>query len=102
MILSIVPLCFIQVLCKSFDSGVGGRDLDSRLFFRFAEEFKNKYKIDAVARPKQRLRLLGECEKVKKVMSTVINPQTLSIECFADDKDVSAKTSRYRERGLIA
>lgn len=85
----------MQVLCKSFDSGVGGRDLDGRLLIRFAEEFKNKYKIDTLARPKQMLRLIGECEKVKKVMSTVTNPQTLSIECFADDKDVSGKTSRY-------
>ena len=86
--------CCMQVLCKSCDPGVGGRDFEHQLLVRFAEEFKKKYKIDTLSRPKQTLRLLAECEKVKKVMSTVTNPQTLSIECFADDKDVSGKTSR--------
>ncbi len=87
-----IMLC-VQVLSKSC-VGIGGRDLDECLFMRFAEDFKKKYKIDSLARPKQMLRLLTECEKVKKVMSTVTNPQTLSIECFADDKDVTGKTSR--------
>ncbi len=92
--ISVIWDCSVQVLSKSFDTGVGGRDLDARLFMRFAEEFKNKYNIDAVTRPKQMLRLMAEIEKVKKVMSTVTNPQTLSIECFADDKDVTGRTSR--------
>lgn len=60
----------------------------------FAKEFKKKYKIDTMSRPKQRLRLTTECEKLKKVLSTVIVNQTLSIECFADDKDVSGATNR--------
>lgn len=85
----------LQVLCKSFDPGVGGRDFDQHLLVHFAEEFKNKYKIDTMARPKQRLRLTQECEKLKKVLSTVTVRQTLSIECFADDKDVTGTTNRY-------
>lgn len=83
------------MLSKASNPGVGGRDLDFKLVLHFAEEFKKKYKIDVLGNPKRLLRLMGEVEKVKKMMSTVTNMIPLNIECFADDRDVSSKTKRY-------
>ena len=89
------------MLCKSFDPGVGGRDFDQCLLVHFAAEFKKKYKIDTMSRPKQRLRLTTECEKLKKLLSTVTVQQSISIECFADDKDVAGTTNRSVLVGLF-
>lgn len=60
----------------------------------FAQEFQKKYKIAVVGYPKRFLRLLGEVEKLKKMMSTVTTPVPLNLECFADDKDVSSSIKR--------
>lgn len=69
--------------------------MDFKLVQHFVAEFKKKYKIDALGNPKRLLRLMGEVEKVKKMMSTVTNSIPLNIECFADDRDVSSHTKRY-------
>lgn len=84
----------MQVLAKAFDPGLGGRNLDHLLVHYFSDEFKTKYKIDAFQHPKRLLRLMGEVEKVKKTMSTVGTPVPLTIECFADDKDVRGSIKR--------
>lgn len=74
---------------------LGGRDFDKRLLHHFAEEFKVKYKIDALSRIKQTARLRNECEKLRKLMSSNATPIPMNIECFMDDKDVSSKMKRY-------
>ena len=84
----------LQVLSKAFDHTLGGRDFDKRLVDHFAAEFKERYKIDSLAKPKQRLRLTNECEKVKKNMSVNNTPIPLNIDCFSDDKDVSGRIKR--------
>ena len=85
----------LQVLSKAFDHTLGGRDFDKRLVDHFAAEFKERYKIDSLAKPKQRLRLTNECEKVKKNMSVNNTPIPLNIDCFSDDKDVSGRIKRW-------
>ena len=85
---------FLQVLSKAFDPTVGGRDLDFKLVLHFAEDFQKKYKIDTLGNPKRLLRLKGEVEKVKKMMSTVTNSIPLNIECYAEDKDVRSSINR--------
>ena len=42
-----------------------------------------------------RLRLLAECEKLKKLMSANATVIPLNIECFMDDKDVTGKLQRW-------
>ena len=83
------------MLSKAFDHALGGRDFDKRLVEHFAAEFKERYKIDSLGRPKQRLRLTNECEKVKKNMSVNNTPIPLNIDCFSDDKDVSGHIKRW-------
>jgi len=83
------------VLARASNSNVGGRYFDFVLMEYFSEEIKKKYKINVQGKPKQILRLMGEVEKVKKMMSTVTTPIPLNIECFYEDRDVSSSTKRY-------
>ena len=85
---------FVKVLAKAFDPDLGGRNFDFKLADYFSQEFQKKYKIAVQGHPKRFLRLLGEVEKLKKMMSTVTTPVPLNLECFADDKDVSGTIKR--------
>ena len=76
------------------DSNLGGMDFDMVLYHHFAEEFKKKYKVDANTSLKARLRLLAECEKMKKLMSANSTELPLNLECFMNDKDVSGRLKR--------
>ncbi|VDM85625.1 unnamed protein product, partial [Strongylus vulgaris] len=51
-------------------------------------------RIDAKSSPRAWLRLLDECEKVKKQMSANQTPIPINIECFLNDKDVTGKMQR--------
>lgn len=73
---------------------LGGKDFDERLLHHFAKEFKTKYKVDALSRGKQTVRLTNECEKLRKLMSSTLVPIPMNIECFMDDKDVSGRMQR--------
>lgn len=92
----------LKVLASSCDDGVGGRDFDEVLAKHFSAEFRTKYKVDAESHPKPYLRLLQECEKLKKLMSANTQAIPISIECFMDDKDVSSKMSRDDFEQLVA
>ena len=83
-----------KVLSKAYDHSLGGRDFDRRLMEYFSAEFKSRTKIDSLTLPRQTLRLTYECERLKKSMGTVTQPVKLSLECFANDKDLSGSTKR--------
>lgn len=80
---------------------MGGRDFDGRIAEHFVQEFKKKYKVDAKTNPRAYTRLLGESEKLKKLMSANSNSLPLNIECFMDDKDVHGKMARDEFEGLV-
>lgn len=86
----------LQVLATSCDPEVGGRDFDEVLAKHFSAEFRSKYKVDAEdpQNPKPYIRLLQECEKLKKLMSANTQAIPINIECFMNDKDVSSKMNR--------
>lgn len=88
------------MLSKAF-SDVGGRNFDLKLVEYFSAEFMKKYKIKVQGYPKRFLRLMGEVEKLKKMMSTVTTPVPLNLECFADDKDVSCSIKRLVFHGTL-
>ena len=85
----------MQVLSKSFDPLLGGRDFDRRLVEHFAKEFKERYNVDALSKSKPTIRLTTECEKLKRLMSANSTPIPINIECFMDDKDVSGRFKRF-------
>ena len=88
------------MLACGADPNLGGFDFDNVLVKYFTEEFKKKYKVDAGTSVKARLRLLNECEKLKKLMSANSTELPLNLECFMDDKDVSGRLNRAQLEAL--
>ena len=86
--------CLSQVLATTADPNLGGFSFDRLLAEYFAEDFKKRFKVDAHAQPRAYVRLLQECERLKKLMSANSQEIPLNIECFIDEKDVSGKMGR--------
>ncbi|CDW59396.1 heat shock 70 kDa protein 4 [Trichuris trichiura] len=84
----------LKMLGVVWDMDLGGRDFDMSLCNVFANEFATKYKINVRANPKASLRLMQECEKLKKQMAADPNKMPLAIDCFMDDKDVVSGMKR--------
>ncbi|KAI1710338.1 hsp70 protein domain-containing protein [Ditylenchus destructor] len=84
----------VEVIGAAHDLTVGGLFFDDLIREHFHKEFQTKFKIDAQKKPRAWLRLLDECEKLKKQMSANQTEIPLAIECFVDDKDVAGKMKR--------
>ena len=84
----------LRVLATVYDNNLGGRDFDKVLMDYFNQDFKARYKLDTYSNTRARLRLRAECEKLKKLMSSIASPLPLNIECFMNDIDVSGKMKR--------
>ena len=78
------------------DPNLGGRDFDNELAHHFAADFKKRYHIDPTNDKRAWLRLLTEVEKLKKQMSANSNELPMNIECFMEEKDVSARMKRLK------
>jgi molecular chaperone DnaK (HSP70) len=78
----------IQVLAVEYESNLGGRNFDQAI----ADYFIEQQKLGLNKRSK--IRLLAECEKLKKQMSANSNELPIGIECLHDDRDFSARMSR--------
>jgi len=55
---------------------------------------QEKFKIDVTRNKRAEIRLLTECEKLKKQLSSNASRMTLNIECLMDDKDVRGAMNR--------
>nr|CAB3254435.1 heat shock 70 kDa protein 4L [Phallusia mammillata] len=84
----------LKVLGVSFDPYLGGRNFDRKMAEHFAVDFKQRYKVDVTTNKRAGIRLLTECEKLKKTLSSNSGKMTLNIECFMEDKDVSGSMTR--------
>lgn len=99
----------LTMVNTSYTLNAGGIWFDALIREHFRNEFKTKYGklssniqwckitllgIDAATQPRPWLRLLDECERVKKQMSANQTPIPLNIECFMNDKDVTSKMQR--------
>ncbi|CEN62637.1 Putative Hsp88-like protein [Aspergillus calidoustus] len=83
----------LNVKATAFDHHFGGRDFDKALTEHFADEFKEKFKIDIRTHPKAWNRTLAAAEKLKKILSA--NPAApLSIESLMEDVDVRTIVKR--------
>ena len=56
---------------------------------------QKKYKLDASTNAKAGIRLIRECEKLKKLMSANSNELPMNIECLMEDRDVTGRLKRY-------
>ncbi|PWY73073.1 heat shock protein Hsp88 [Aspergillus sclerotioniger CBS 115572] len=83
----------LNVKATAYDRHFGGRNFDRALTEHFADEFKEKFKIDVRSHPKAWARTLAAAEKMKKVLSA--NPAApMSIESLMEDVDVRAIVKR--------
>ncbi|KAJ5633777.1 Heat shock protein hsp88 [Penicillium herquei] len=90
----------LNVKATACDRHFGGRNFDLALTERFADEFKEKYKIDIRTHPKAWSRTIAAAEKLKKVLSA--NPQApLSIESLMEDTDVKAMVKREELEDMV-
>lgn len=81
-----------MIACAS--EQVGGRDFDLIMAEWFSKDFITKYKVDPRTNPRAFLRLLTECEKLKKQMSANSTKLPLNIECFMNEIDVTSSMQR--------
>ena len=86
----------------TFDRGCGGHSFDVKLANFFADEFKEKSKLDARSIPRVFLKLMTEAEKIKKQMSANTNSLPLNIECFMEERDLACRADRTKFEELIA
>ena len=56
---------------------------------------QQRYKLDVASNVKAGIRLIRECEKLKKLMSANSQDIPLNIECLMEDRDVTGKMKRY-------
>eukprot|EP00485_Elphidium_margaritaceum_P014018 CAMPEP_0202731832 /NCGR_PEP_ID=MMETSP1385-20130828/187346_1 /ASSEMBLY_ACC=CAM_ASM_000861 /TAXON_ID=933848 /ORGANISM="Elphidium margaritaceum" /LENGTH=931 /DNA_ID=CAMNT_0049398135 /DNA_START=64 /DNA_END=2859 /DNA_ORIENTATION=- len=76
----------LSVRYKSSNPFVGGRDLDRALYELFRAQWKEKHKVDIDDKPKQKLKLLQACGKIKKQLTG--NKDALwTLDCFHEDHD---------------
>ncbi|GLE08797.1 hypothetical protein PINS_up020212 [Pythium insidiosum] len=93
----------LQVKSATFDRFLGGRDFDFALAQEVAQEFQGKHKINPLAEPKSRIKLLSACEKAKKNLSPHgVTATYVNIECLADEKDYSGQITLERFEELVA
>ncbi|KAJ5728915.1 Hsp70 chaperone Hsp88 [Penicillium malachiteum] len=83
----------LNVKATACDRHFGGRNFDLALTERFADEFKEKYKIDIRTHPKAWSRTIAAAEKLKKA--------PLSIESLMEDTDVKAMVKREELEDMV-
>jgi len=83
-----------EVLHVNYEPNLGGRNFDRAIYKYLSRHFAEKYSIDVHDSTKAGLRLMAECEKIKKRLSANSAEFTVNIECLMNDKDVSAKIDR--------
>lgn len=91
----------LKILGSAYDKHFGGRDFDYAIANYFADEFKDKYKIDIKSNPKAFYRVISAAEKLKKVLSA--NTQApFNVESLMNDIDVSSSMTREQLEELVA
>uniref|UniRef100_A0A0K0E6P5 Heat shock 70 kDa protein 4-like n=1 Tax=Strongyloides stercoralis TaxID=6248 RepID=A0A0K0E6P5_STRER len=91
-----------EIVGYTYDTDVGGMYFDSCIREHFRKMFMDKYNINAETNPRAWLRLLDECEKIKKQMSSNSIALPLNIECFMNDIDVTGSVCREEFEDMAA
>lgn len=90
----------LNVKATACDRYFGGRNFDKALTDHFADEFKEKFKIDIRTNPKAWARTLVAAEKLKKILSAnTLAP--MSIESLMEDVDVRAVVKREELEEMV-
>jgi molecular chaperone DnaK (HSP70) len=92
----------MKVLAVTSDPYVGGMHIDKILVNAMAVDLQEKYKIKPLSEVRPYLKLVGEMEKLKILMSANKTKLPLNVECFMNDIDISAGMSRETMEGLCS
>lgn len=84
-----------EVKSTAGDTHLGGEDIDNRLCQYFAEEFKNKNKIDVFENKRARRRLISACERAKRTLSTATQAN-IEIDSLAEGIDLYTTITRAK------
>ncbi|KAK9457428.1 heat shock protein 70 family [Dipodascopsis uninucleata] len=90
----------MKVLSSTYDMHFGGRDFDYALTQFFADQFKEKYKIDVRENPKAYSRVITQVERLKKILSANATAP-LNIESVMNDVDVASSLQRSELEELV-
>ncbi|KAL4936688.1 hypothetical protein BDV06DRAFT_88933 [Aspergillus oleicola] len=90
----------LNVKSTAYDRHFGGRNFDKALTDHFADEFKEKFKIDIRTNPKAWARTLVAAEKLKKILSAN-SVAPMSIESLMEDVDVRAIVKREELEEMV-
>lgn len=97
--LQVAIVAIQKTKCKtigvSFDSCLGGRDFDNVLVDFCMDDVRKRFNGFSVDRKSRSgVRLLVQCERVKKMMSTMSMPVPIDVECLIDGNDYHNSVSR--------
>eukprot|EP00124_Ichthyophonus_hoferi_P001455 Ihof_evm10s76 gene=Ihof_evmTU10s76 len=84
----------LVVKATAADQHLGGRDFDLVLYEHFRKEFLASSGVDINEKPRARVRMFQECEKIKKLMSANSSSIPLNIECLYEDHDFRGRMDR--------
>eukprot|EP00164_Ancoracysta_twista_P004641 GFYU01006269.1.p1 GENE.GFYU01006269.1~~GFYU01006269.1.p1 ORF type:complete len:733 (-),score=300.70 GFYU01006269.1:144-2342(-) len=90
-----------KVLACAVDEKCGSSAVDQALYDHCVVQIKDQKKLEIAPGSKAAYRLMRECEKTKKVLST-INETPLQIEALQDDIDVRINISKAELENMIA
>jgi heat shock protein len=90
-----------HILSSSCDTSLGVRFMHQKVFAEFQNQAKEKHGMEVSVPSKGSLRLLGGCEKITKLLSTV-TPTNVTVENLGMDMDVNFKLSRGEFETLCA
>ena len=84
-----------EVIATAGDSHLGGSDIDQLMVEYLASDFKKKHKLDLTNNPRSLKRLMNECEKAKRTLSssTVAN---IEIDSLFEGIDLNTSITRAR------
>lgn len=94
---SILNVCdnVYEVKSTAGDTHLGGEDIDNCVLEKFAIDFKQKHKVDISCEKKTLRRLQTECERAKKVLSSM-KYATIQIDSLRNGIDFVESISRAR------
>jgi len=90
----------LSVKATAWDRHFGGRNFDKALVDHFAQEFKEKFKVDITQNAKAKVRVAAACEKLKKVLSANASAP-INIESLMNDVDVRSFLKREEFEELV-
>jgi heat shock 70kDa protein 1/2/6/8 len=91
----------IEVKATGGDTHLGGSDIDNRLVGHFVKEFERKHKKDISKNSRAMKRLLTQCEKIKRTLSSATTA-SVEIDSLYDGIDFVGALTRARYEELCA